>query len=166
MGSALDGDLMTWKVNAKTKGRLKIPPLGNIRGNYVAGVYPVPVTRSVRDTFAILGINARRGRRVVYLSRVEKLVIMRLWLAARKTAIGAPASAVRTLRAAMEIVAKRMTRALQDHIRKGRGPRGPFTPLKPKSQKQKDSDVGPGKPPMYRTGELLRSMRAATKFKG
>jgi hypothetical protein len=60
-------------------------------------------------------------------------------------------------------IAKRITDMYQEHLQNSQGDDGKLQPVTEAVRKQKEREVGPGKPVLIRTGQLLMSFLASSK---
>jgi hypothetical protein len=102
--------------------------------------------------------NSVPPRKVNFLTAEERSAGLAIWQEAVNKFL------VDGIEAGLDAAAKRvgefMAEKYRQHIRESQGPDGPLEPVKAATQKQKDREVGPGKPPLERTGQLLRSFIA------
>lgn len=131
-------------------------------GKYVqrsgqAATHDEDASRSAGQNIIALRLGEKKGRLVTGVTAREREIGQQIWSAATSSYLRMGGSGEGLFRAA-ERIGKFLIQCYQIHIRQGSGAAGAFKPVTPRTQKTKDREgERPGLPPMWRTGQLMRS---------
>jgi len=168
--------MSSWKTEHKVHGRdrqlHRLDQLQRVPGTVGVQVGATSTTGSVRrvkggqanasrsagENVMVLRAQAKLGRDVAFLSPQEQTEAAQLWRAAFRRAWDSPGNAASAVMDEARKLGQLMVRWFRQHLERGEGRKGALRPVTAATQKRKDREVGPGKGPLERTGQLLRSL--------
>lgn len=164
--------MSSWTTTDKIAGRtrqleklgMKVPPLIRIAvgARSTSGTVKrakagsADVSRSAGENVMVLRAQAKAGRTVAFLTPQETKAAADLWRTGFRAAWDAPQRAHGAIMREAEVLGARLVKWFADHIERGVGKDG-MPPVSATTAKRKAREVGPGLPPLVRTGQLLRS---------
>lgn len=117
------------------------------------GEHMETISRTPGENVTILRAQAKEGRDVAFIEPGKATAIWQRGIGEFMRA----ESDEPLLRAARDL-GELAVEETRKHIDRSEGRDGPIAPVTPGTQARKDREVGPGKPPLVRTGQLYRSL--------
>lgn len=148
---------------ARLAGLQRIPPLIAVKVGAVATSGdvkrvkgpPADASRSAGENVIVLRTQAKQGRDIAFLTDQESKLAADMWREAFRRAW--KTGNVQAVLNQATVLGRWMVRMFVEHIERGVGRDG-IKPVTAATQKRKDREVGPGKPPLIRTGQLMRAL--------
>ena len=122
----------------------------------------VDMSRSAKSNREVLARQEREGRRFAYLTKSESKKSIKPWRRGVRKFIRRLVGGMRDIIKESDNAGKLIIKFSQMHIDKSVN----IKPVSPGWQKQKDREVGPGKPPLVYTGQLRDSLVYEIKRRG
>lgn len=120
-------------------------------------------SRSAGENVLVIRAQAKMGRNVIFLNDDEHRAGQEAWMAGVRQFMETRGDDLDAILRGGEAVGEVIIQAIRDHINNSEGKDGTIKPCLPGTQKQKDREVGPGKPPLVRTGQLLDCLIAEAR---
>ena len=164
MSSWTTTDKITGRDRQLAKLEMKVPPLIRVAvgARSTSGTVKrakagsADVSRTAGENVIVLRAQAKAGRTVAFLTPKETKSAADLWRTGFRAAWNSPQSATGAIMREAEVLGAKLVKWFVEHIERGIGKDG-MPPVSAATAKRKAREVGPGLPPLVRTGQLLRS---------
>ena len=157
-------DRVTGRDTQLAKLSMKVPPLIRIAvgARSTSGTVKrvktgsADVSRTAGENVITLRAQAKAGRTVAFLTPQETKSAADLWRTGFRAAWNSPQSAHGAIMREAAVLGAKLVKWFAEHIERGIGKDG-MPAVSAATAKRKAREVGPGLPPLVRTGQLLRS---------